>query len=88
MSDSQANLPDKNFLKITFLANFANPNKLTLADILGPEFNDYYDGWGLDNQTKEKDFFFYDVPPNLIELVAPRLEGYPGIKFSHQAMNS
>ena len=88
LSQAEANLPDKIFLRITLPANFSNPNKLNLDDIMGQEFNDYYDGFGFDHQTKDKDFFFYNVPANLIELVAPRLECYPQIKIFHRKMTS
>jgi hypothetical protein len=66
------------YLKITSKYNRDN---LTLIDILGQEFEGYYDGFGIDNQTKEKDFFFYHVPENLINLLPNKLSEYPYIKY-------
>lgn len=52
-------------LLITISPSYNNPEKPSLKDILGDEFDNYYDGCGFCNNTKKKDFFFYDVPVNL-----------------------
>ncbi|XWV25097.1 putative ORFan [Tupanvirus deep ocean] len=69
------------YLKITVSNEFKNPNKLELKDILGLEFIPFYDGFGFDTQTKEKEFFFFDVPQSLICLVPERLNSYIGITY-------
>lgn len=70
----------KFYLKISVSNNVKNPKKIDLMDILGKEFQEYYDGFGFD--SKEKDFFFYDIPLNLIELVPLRLKEYPDFRYT------
>ncbi len=49
-------------------------NNMDLKDMLGPELDEYYDGWGV--ETKGKDYFFYHVPQNIINLVENRAKNY------------
>lgn len=61
-------------LVVTFPESFKDDQTLTVKSILGDEFEQYYDGEGIDLETNERDFFFYDIPRVLIELVPKRLD--------------
>lgn len=68
-------------LTITVKKDCKNPEKLILMDILGSEYENFYDGCGFSFTTEEKDFFFHSVSQNLIDLVPIKLINHPSIKY-------
>lgn len=60
--------------------------KLSLNTILGEEFDEYYDGWGVDYATKNMDYFFMNVPQPLIDTVPSKLASYPALAFHFSIM--
>ncbi len=75
-------------LLVLFPKTFRNPKKLDLKDVLGAEFEDYYDGSGFDAKTGERDFFFCGIPENLIELIPKRLNGFCNYKITPDIQKS
>ena len=61
-------------LTITITKDFVQNDNETLRDIIGAEFMKYYDGCGYDNSIHAKDFFFYEIPENLLHLITTRLK--------------
>ena len=76
------NTKKDNCLKITIATGKNTPKEFTLRDVLGDEFNDYYDGSGYDRKTKTHEYFFNNVPQSLLGLVSDRIKDYSFIKHS------
>jgi hypothetical protein len=58
-----------------------------LLDILGREFEEYFDGFGFDSETKCKDFFFYNVPEEFVDVARSRLTNYHSLSMRVRACN-
>jgi hypothetical protein len=53
---------------------FKNNNNIAINDILGKEFEKYYDGWD------------YDVPKQLVNTVASKIKKYQGFSYEYRPM--
>lgn len=53
----------------------------TLRDVLGDEFQKYYDGCGYDIPNREHHFFFNNVPQTLCNLAESRLKNHENVHY-------
>jgi hypothetical protein len=62
------------------------PHGMTVKTIFGTELEQYYDGLGSSGMIV--DYFFYDVPKNICDLVVQRGSQYPSIsvKITNSAL--
>lgn len=64
-----------------------NCHSTTVKDVLGPEFEKYYDGSETNLKNLEKSFFFYNVPEKFFDLVKERLNDQrPEFKYTWKPM--
>jgi hypothetical protein len=74
----------KTVFKIIIDNSFKNENDETLNDITGDELEKYYDGFDYDYETKERAYFYYNVPEQLVNIVASRIKNYEGLRYKYK----
>lgn len=72
---------------ITQITKMDKPGR-TIREMLGTEFEEYYDGWDVNVKTKESSFFFFNVPEDKIILARERMAAFSFMKIQIDPMET